>query len=138
MLSNEEHCKLLTLQLLERLKYIMDGFKLFIQVFTALVGGAVAVRLQYGEKTPPSFARLGDALAIIIFIATAALILENLRAWYGYRNALSAFAGLNETNRHIIPRPRAWWTARIEIIMILVMIAATCVFLVFNTLRISN
>ncbi len=130
MLNPEKHCEFLTQHILARSKEITNSFRLFVQMFAALVGGAAAIRLQNSAQAPRSFAWLADALGLLILVATTYLILENLRAWYGYRNRLSDVAG-----EDVIKRPGPWWTARIEIIMISVMVVASVAFWTFNPLR---
>jgi hypothetical protein len=138
MLEPGKHCELLTQHIRDRNDHIVDGFKLFVQMFTALVGGSVAIRLQYGAKLPQSLALLGDTLAGLIFVATIVLIVDNVRARYGLRNKLSAVAGMDGRGNHIIPLPRPWWTARAEIVMVSVVSVAVIVFWTFNPLRATN
>ena len=134
-LSIDKHCEMLTAHIRDRNSAISDGFKLFAQMFSTLVGGAVIARLQYGTKIPAQFANLADALAALIVCVCAIIILENVRSWYQYRKVLSDIAGQDEGGRPIVPPPRLFAAARIESVMIAVMIAAWVMFYLFNPLQ---
>lgn len=135
MLSDDKHCELLTDHIRDRNTFIMDSFKLFVQMFTALVGGSAAIRLQYYQSAPKSFAWLADGLGLLIFVITTFVILENLRAWHDLRERLSEVAGLDDRGNHIIRPPHAWWGNRVEILMLVVMAASVVAFWTFNPLR---
>jgi hypothetical protein len=83
-LSVDQHCGMLTDHIRDRSKAIMDGFKLYVQMFSAIVRGTIVLRLQY-PKIPPSFANLADALTGLIFLMGMVIIWENIRSWYQLR-----------------------------------------------------
>jgi hypothetical protein len=136
-LSVDKHCEMLTAHIRDRSAAITEGFKLFIQMFSAVVGGALLLRLQY-PKIAPCFALLADALTGLIFVMGVVIILENVRSWYEYRKVLSDVAGNDESGKRIIPGPLPWKAVRIETVMITVMIIAWLAFCWFNPLRLSN
>jgi hypothetical protein len=105
-LSAEKHCELLSANVRERSASIYEGFKLFVQLFSALVGGAVIIRLQYPKDLPSSFATLSNGLAVLITGASALLVLNAFFSWWGQRKRLSEVAGKDEIGNAIIPPPR--------------------------------
>jgi len=130
MLSDDKHCELLSAGIRDRMLSIQSDFKSFVQLFSALVGGAVALRLQY--KAHPTFACAADALALLITFTYCLLIFDAFRAWHGYRVRLSEVAG-----QDIIPPPHM--TSMITVIvMIVVIVFAFVGFVFFNPFRISN
>ena len=76
-LSVEKHCDMLTAHVRDRNVAIMEGFKLFVQMFSAVAGGAFVLRLQY-PNIPPTFAHRADALTGLIVIMGIVLIWENI------------------------------------------------------------
>jgi hypothetical protein len=53
-LSTDKHCEMLSANVRERNERIYEGFKLFVQLFSALVGAVVLIRLQHPpEKSRP-------------------------------------------------------------------------------------
>jgi hypothetical protein len=138
MLSVDKHCEMLTNHICDRHNLIMEGFKLYVQMFSAIVGGTVALRLQFGDEIPRAFATLADALAVLIFVASALITLENLRGWYGYRETLTKVAGTDEAGAPIVPAPHLLKAGRVATGMIVAMAVAWIAFYAFNPLRISN
>jgi hypothetical protein len=141
-LSIDKHCEMLTYHIRDRTSAIMDGFKLYVQMFSALAGGSVLLQLQFGNKIPPNFVTLADALAVLIFLMAVIIILENLRSWFQYRKALSEVAGLNpsihapHTQRQpIIPLPNIWKANKMESVMLLVMVCSLIGFCYYNPLQ---
>jgi hypothetical protein len=133
MLTPETHCEILSAGVRDRLASISNGFRLFVQLFSALVGGAVALRLQYAEDIPASFVTLSDYLAVLIPIAATILVGDAFQSWLGYRKKLSEVAGKDEEGKNIIPPPR-WWPSSVWF-MFLVMLISCVLFVWFNPLR---
>jgi hypothetical protein len=128
MLSIEKHCEMLSAVVRDRLASISDGFKLFVQLFTALVAGVVVMRMTYApERIPATFAWLSNGLAILITAATVLMVWDAFRSWHGYRKRLSEVAG-----ESIIPPPK-WFPSSVWI-MVSVMLIACGLFCWFNPL----
>jgi len=134
-LSTDKHCELLSANVRERSASIYEGFKLFVQLFSALVGGAVIIRLQHPKDLPTSFVTLSNALALLITFAGVILVTNGLWAWWGHRKKLSEVAGKDETGNAIIPPPRIGLGQVSVWIMIFVMVISCVVFWWFNPLR---
>ena len=110
-LSVDKHCEMLMNQIRDRVAGTTEGFKLFVQMFTAVVGGAVVLHLQYPDKAA-SFAGSADALAILISVMGTVIILENIRSWKGLREKLSIVVGNDESETKEFPDPV--WRAMME------------------------
>ena len=82
-------------ELKEHLRYlnekIIEAFSLFIKLATAIVGGAFFLHWKLAMDDPQRYllARGLNALLIVVGIAMALIILNNLWAWFGYRRTLS-------------------------------------------------
>jgi len=102
-----------------------DGSKLFIQMFSAVVGGSVLLRLQNPKDIPPAFVWLSNCLVVLVATTSAWIIVDHYRSWRGYRRAQSKVAGA-------VPGPptsSAWTLA----VMLFVMAIALFGFIEFNT-----
>jgi hypothetical protein len=115
-----------------------DGFKLFIQMFSGVVGGSALLRLQYADKVPSAFVWLSDALAILVVVTATIFLLDHYRSWRGYRLALSEVAGKDHRGKRIIPPPSFVKSGWAFSTMILVMALALTGFIFFNPLQIPN
>jgi hypothetical protein len=135
MLSVEKHCEMLSANVRERSASIYDGFKLFVQLFSALVGGAVVIRLYPTKDVPSSFTNLSNGLAVLITGASVLLVLNAFWSWWGQRKRLSEVAGKDEAGKDIIPAPRMGLRQASVWIMVVVMLVACALFLRCNPLR---
>ena len=136
-ISTDKDCELLTARLQAQETFIYGGFKLFVQMFSALVGGSVAVRLQYKGQVPTAFVHLSNWLAFLIVGASVIIILDAYRSWYGYRKTLSSVAG-TKSGKAIIKKPDLSTASTTPCIMVLVMVAAFLGYVLFNPLSIPN
>ena len=116
-LSVDKHCEMLTAHIRDRVTGIMDGFKLFVQLFSAVVGGTVILHLQYPQMVR-SFTPLADALTGLILVTGIGIMLENIRSWYEFRIRLSNVAGEDQSGTRIIPDSILWRAMMAEWIMI--------------------
>jgi hypothetical protein len=138
MLSAEKHCELLTNLCRDQSDKMYQGFRLFIQMFTAIAGGAVVAHLQYVDKIPSNFEPLSDALAALVVVTCVIMIFDAYRSWFGYRVALSNVAGPKYDGSPRISPPRHRLSSRTVITMLIVMFAAWALFVAFNPLKASN
>lgn len=135
-LSTDKHCEMLTAHIRDCNARITDGFKLFVQLFSAIVGAAVWLRLQQYQPTLPStYIWLTDGLTLVVVFTCGIIVADNLRSWYGYRVRLSDVAGRDKQGNLIVPRPNLLTAAPIEATMLVVMILALILFCVFNPLQ---
>jgi len=108
---------------------IIEAFVLFIKLATAIVGGVFFLHWKLGETDPKRtfFVRASDILFLLFGFCMGLLILNNLRAWRGYRRTLA------EQYPGIKPMARvASWLS--ELLMCLVIVATCVVFYLFNPL----
>lgn len=105
-LSVDAHCAMLAAHMTARMNDMHDAFRQYMQVLSALAGGSVIATLQYGRSAIAPYSIYLDLLAIFAAMVATILIVENIRAWVGYRNRLHEVAGKDERGTDIIPRAR--------------------------------
>src|SRR5258708_1235649 len=77
---------------------IFDAFKMFIQVFSAIVGGAIWLSLQEAIRPRTHmYVVLSDWLVILLAVVSCAIVAENWRAWRSNRHAQSRLGGKDES-----------------------------------------
>jgi len=138
VLSTDKHCELLSSFVRNKSAEIHSGFKLFVQLFSGIVGGSVVLRLQYNGRVPEQFIWLSNALAGLVTITSAIMIITAYYSWYGFRVRMSDIAGLDLDNHPRIRRPKPLLSAKAEFVMLFVMVIAFVGFMVFNPLEFLN
>jgi hypothetical protein len=133
-LSVDKHCELLSATLRDRSVSLRSNFRLFVQLFSALVGGSAALQLQYGPKITLNFALFADALAILITVACIVLVSDANRSYRRYRDKLTTIAGKNEKGDDIVPPPDLYETRKTFNTMRIVMVLTVIGFVLFNPL----
>ena len=96
MLDAEKHCEILSANVRDRIAHMNSGFRLFVQLFSALVGGAIALKAQaqFLEKPiPADFVFQSNLLAWLIAVASFILVTDSFRSWYRHRKRLTEVAG---------------------------------------------
>ena len=134
MLSDDKHCEMLSANIRDRTDKILDGFKLYIQLFSAIVGGCVALRLNRESEIPDSFKFLADGLVALNLLTGLIIIGQNMVSWYHMRVRLTEIAGTDISGNSIIPAPKFLSANRIEFVMLAVMLASTGGFILWNPL----
>lgn len=138
MLKAEKHCEILSDHIRFKSQAMYDGFKLFVQMFSGILGGAIVIRLQYGKSIPVEFVGLSNALVIVVVITVSVIIVDHFRSWYFYRKALTRVAGRDRFNRYIVPPPNLSTSSFSLVTMIAVIAASAIGFVLFNPLRILS
>jgi hypothetical protein len=142
MIPDEKQYEFLTSQIAARDQKAVDTyFKLFLQFFSAIVGGSIWLSLQKGIKSEDRliYVTLSDVLVAILAVVSVALVVENFRAWWGYRRALSRLVGKTDAGENIVPLPKVFPAAIMETIVGCAMLIACASFLWFNPfLFVSN
>jgi fumarate reductase subunit C len=133
MISDEKQYEFITRQIGDLARATHDGLKLFLPMFSAIVGGSIWLRLQSKEKAPYEY--LTDALVIMLTVVCIAITLTNLKAWWGYRRKLSE---ITAKTKYPAPKPVLFPSALIEMIMCLAMLATCAIFVFFNPFKLSN
>jgi hypothetical protein len=112
---------------------IMDSFKLYIQVVSAIIGGSIYLSLQQHDKLKNAqYAALSDCLVALVTLVAIVMIYENLREWHGYRKAQSRLSGVDDNGAPYIPGPRGFQASRVESALMLAMVATALLFWWFN------
>jgi len=135
MLSPEKHCEFLSTNVQHRTDVMMSWFKLFVQMYAAIVGGAVAVRLQWAKDINWKFIVAADVVAAVVAIASLLMVRDAYRAWQGQRHRLTVVAGTDESGNDVIPRPDLKATGTTYKTMLAVMIVSLVAFWLFNPLQ---
>jgi hypothetical protein len=133
MVSDDKQYEFVSSQVQVYNQRIADAFKLFIQLFSAIVGGSVWLSIQSHIATRSArYERLSDILAVLVAVFCTISVLENLRAWRGYRSAQSRLGGIDEAGKPRIPGPRGFQSSLEEGTMIATMFSAAGLFCYFN------
>jgi hypothetical protein len=138
MLSIDKHCEMLSNSIRDKSAAMYDGFKLFIQMFSGVVGGSVLLRVQHGGKVPYGFVESSNMVAAIIVITTAIIIWDHYRSWHGYRVTLHELAGTDDHGKPCIPKPRFVTSGLAFSAMLVAMAFSLLGFVAFNPLQIPN
>ena len=133
-ISVDAHCEIINSNMRDRNAETVAIFKLFVQLFAALIGGSVIVRLNYAGRITPEIVLAADAIAGLVFFCAAGIIVENVRLWFGYRNALTRFAGADPGFNSVIAPAKFWNSVIGETFMLVVMSTAVVGFVCFNPL----
>jgi hypothetical protein len=135
-LSNEKHCEMLAANARVAGDAMRDGFKLFVQLFSAIVGGAIALRLtsSVDPKLLAAVAPLAEGLVVFVGVVSAGLILDSFRSLRRQRRRLTEVGGKKPNGEDVV-KPldfQSWITITIMEIVIVVSILA---FWQWNPLR---
>lgn len=130
-LSVDIHCQMLSAAALMKSQATYEGFKLFVQMFSAVVAGTVFLRFdKEPSKIPASFLDLTNAMAFLVTVVSGIIIYDAYRSWYGYRVKLAEIAGPGE-----VPSPSHTLSSTTLWAMYLAMGAALILFWMFNPLK---
>jgi hypothetical protein len=129
MVSDDKQYEFVSEQIRFHVNKIYDSFKLFIQLFSAIVGGSVWLGLQ---DNSPRFVVVSDVLVGLIAVVCLVTVFENNQAWRGYRKAQSRLGGKDESGQDKIKGPSIWVSSLIEMVMALAIIVAVGLFCRYN------
>ena len=133
MISDEKQYDFITKRINDQANQTFDGIKFFVPTFTAIIGGAIWLRLQPHWVASATYVLLSDILVALLTVVCVGMVADNLRAWHGYRERLS---DLTADTRFPAPRPNLRRSAMIEALLCVVMIVAFALFCFFNPLRV--
>ena len=115
-----------TSQIIKHVERSVDAFKMFAQLFSVIVGGAIWLSLQspaHPEITK-TYANLSNILVTLVTIIGSVMIFENYRCWWRFRTAQSMLVP------HV-PPPK-WPAVTTGGVMILCMAVGCVLFWQFN------
>lgn len=133
MAIEDEHYKFLTAQIAARDMRPVEYLKLYIQFYTAVIGGSIWLRSQHPTQDRPVLARyaiLSDTLMVLGSIVTILLVIDCFKSWHGYRKAQANFAKQFET--FDVPHPKLKAGIFMELGIISCVTATALIFMVFN------
>ena len=126
--SKDKEFEYVTSQIIRHIDRSVDAFKLFAQLFSLIVGGAIWLSIQSSVKCGANltYARVSDGLVVLVTLITSLMVFEDYRAWRNFRTAQSK----------LVPHvdPPAWRSEITKWAMILCMVAGCALFLRFNPL----
>jgi hypothetical protein len=134
MISDEKQYDFITSRITDLANATHDSLKLFIPMFSAILGGSIWLRLQIKGEVAATYQTLSDALVLLLTGMCVLIVLYNLWAWWGYRNLLVQIT-------HDSPHPALpphWTSAGIEAVLCLAMAIACGIFIAFNPFGIPN
>lgn len=106
------------------------GLKLFIPMYSAILAGSIWLVDKLGNSVPANYVYLSDSLMALLSLVCCYIVLDNLRAWWGYRTQLSA---LTKNSRYRIPRP-TYISSIMEFVLCAGMVGAAVMYVCFNPL----
>ena len=106
------------------------GLKLFLPMYSAILGGSIWLSDKLGRTIPAKYEYLSDALVSLLTLVCVYIVIDNLRAWWGYRVQLS---NLCAHSAHKIGLPTVW-AAFMEVVLCVAMLGACVMFILFNPL----
>jgi hypothetical protein len=126
MVSEEKQYEFVSEQVRYFNEKIIESFNFFIKVFSAVAGGSIWLSMQkdYAGKFS-SYLTLSNSIVVLITVIAVIRVIENLRAWHGYRNAQCRLD-------FRIPTPRPFRASVLEALMVVGMITAAVLFWVYN------
>jgi hypothetical protein len=137
MLSDEKHCELLAANARVAGDAMRDGFKMFVQLMSAIVGGAIALRVSTSSSIPPNLqteiARLADGFVLFVGIVNGLLIADSFRSWRRNRKTLVTAAG--KRNSKDVVKALDWQSWITITVMEIVIAACVLAFWYYNPLR---
>jgi len=136
MISDEKQFEFVSAQISFFGQRQLDVFKLFLQLFSAIVGGSIWISLnkEILDANKAKLAWLSIILVWLILFIISVFAGENLRSWHGYRKASARLDDDNPNQEHRIPPPRWWPRMMWEIVAISGMAVAALLFSIFNPL----
>ena len=128
MIDPELRYGFITSQLTYSNEKIVEAFNRFIQLFAAIVGGSIWLRIQPTAKgiRLGDYAPISDVLVLVVTSVSAAIVVNETLAWWGYRVAECSLVGRQ------LAQPHWWKSCWAEYLMLLSMAAACGAFWTFN------
>jgi hypothetical protein len=126
MVSEDKEFEYVTSQIVKHVERSVDAFKMFAQLFSAIVGGSIWLSTQpnISSEALKTYSNLSIGLVCVVTLIASFIILENYRTWRGFRQAQSKLMP------HVPqPKRRAEMTGRV---MIFCMITGCGLFWWFN------
>jgi hypothetical protein len=126
MVSKDKEFEYVTSQIIKHVERSVDAFKMFAQLFSAIVGGTIWLSMQSNVSLEATkiYAYLSGGLAMLVVFIAVFMIHEDYRAWRGFREAQSK----------LVPHVKkpSWHAEKTAYAMIACMIIAGGAFCWFN------
>jgi hypothetical protein len=90
MVSEDKEFEYVTSQIVKHVERSVDAFKMFTQLFSAIVGGSIWLSTQHvSPAAAKTYSNLSVCLVVLVTIIASLIIWENYRVWRGFRAAQS-------------------------------------------------
>jgi hypothetical protein len=91
MVSEDKEFEYVTSQIVKHVQRSVDAFKLFTQLFSAIVGGSIWLSTQrnVSPAAAKTYSHLSGWLVVLVTVIASVMIIDNYRVWYGFRLAQS-------------------------------------------------
>jgi hypothetical protein len=131
MIDDNRRYEFVTTQIRYHNEKMIEAFNRLIQLFTAIVGGSIWLSLQPRPAGVPlrDYSTISDTLVLALAAISALNIINDLLAWFGFRQTESSLVGHNK-----LPPPHVIRSCWMEYLMLIGMLAATVAFWRFNPL----
>jgi hypothetical protein len=137
-LDNDKHCEMLGANARVAGDAMRDGFKMFVQLMSAIVGGAIALRVSGSSISPTlqtEIARLADGFVLFVGIVSGLLVADSFRSWRRNRKTLTTAAG--KRNGEDVVQALDWQSWITITVMEIVIAACVLAFWWWNPLRLK-
>ena len=129
MIEDAQRYGFITSQIQYHNEKMIEAFNRYVQLFSAIVGGSIWLSLQKHPVGPTHYGLLAGALVSLLTLLTVSTIVNDLDAWFGFREAETALVG---PSKLVAPhRLRSCW---MQYLMLLGILAACAGFWMFNPL----
>lgn len=137
MISDDKQYEFLTSQVQVLNERSVEAFKMFLQTFAAIVGGSIWLSLQpaISHSARSRFTTLSNAAVILLSVVIVVAVVDNVRAWRGYRFAMSRLGGKDESGVDRIKPPGTLSTAITEGMMLAGIVAVCTIFCAANPFK---
>ena len=133
MSIEEEHYKFITTQIIRRDHLAIEYLKTYVQFFTAIVAGSVWLRTHAEHPIKlylKKYTFLSNAMVLIAAALTIVLVFNNLRSWYGYRQAQAVIA--TDSNKFFVPTPKRSTIYYMESVVVISVVLSSIAFVYAN------
>lgn len=134
MISDEKHFDYIGAIITDRIDRSRDALKLFLQLFSAIVGGSIWLSIQpnISEAARKAYERASNGLVVLLVVVTVATICRAAIGWWKYREKLSTF---DLGNDHV--PPPTYGAIFAEGLMVICVVIAGCFYISFNPFAIQ-
>jgi hypothetical protein len=133
MVSDDKQYEFFTRRLTDLSNATQDGLKLFVPTFSAIVGGAIWLRMQSDGAALPTYEILSNWVVVLLTVVCIALVLYNLWIW---RRVWTHVVRITRESNYPLSLP-PWSVSAIDIALCAAIAAACILFILYNPFGVS-